>query len=273
MKDFRHNFLCLASLAFFGLWGSSLWANVEDPKATERREELLEKALGGDVSAMLRLGGQFQLEGDVNLAERWFRKAADKGEASALWGLVALQERRALKDRASTLSSLYQELITLGDAQAYYHLGRLYSWEDSPLKNEDLGDMYLREAGRLGVVEAKLLLGKLFLGEWGHRQDYLQAIDYLTRASKSKNAEAYRHLGMIYRYGLGNRTDLDLAWRHYGQAARLGDPESIYTIAEALYEGKDIEQDKVKAEQYFRRAAELGYQDAGKRLKQLFEQL
>ena len=222
---------------------------------------------------MLQLGGQFQLEGDWVLAERWYRKAADGGDASALWGLVGIHERRALKDRAVIMESLYQELITLGQAQAYYRLGRLYSWEDSPLRDPDLGDMYLRDACRLGVVEAKLLLGRLFLGEWGHRQDYLQAIDYFTRASKDKNAEAFRYLGMIYRYGLGNRTDLDLAWRHYGQAARLGDPESMLTIAEALYEGKDIEQDKVKAEQYIRRAAQLGYQDAGKRLKLWFPQL
>jgi TPR repeat protein len=250
-----------------------LWAVPEEPKLEERRQELLEKALNGEVSAMLHLGGQFQLEGDLTLAERWFRKAADKGDVGAIWSLVGIFERRPLNVRAEIMKSLYEELITLGQPQGYYRLGRLYSWEDSPLRDESLGDMYLRDAVGLGVTEAKLLLGRLFLGEWGHQRDALQAVDYFTQASKDKNPEAFRYLGMIYRYGLGNRTDLDLAWRNYGQAARLGDVESLVIIAEALYEGRDIEKDPPRAEQYFRRAAMLGHRDAEQRLEQLFPKL
>ena len=246
-----------------------LKAELESAPQRERRFELTEKSLEGDVPSMMMLGNQYLLEGDKELAIKWFREAADRSHEPALWRLVGIYEHRPLIERGEIMKGLYEELIVLGNPRGYYLLGRLYQWPNHPLYQPDLGDIYLKDAASQAVTEAKLLLGKLYMGEWNHKQDLLQSVDYFTQATKDKSGEACRHLGMIYRYGVGVKTNLELAWRYYGQGARLGDTDSMFAIAEALFLGKDIVQDKPRAHRYYYDAAKLGHREAARQLKSL----
>lgn len=255
-------------IAGIALMPMELQAELESESQRERRFELTEKGLQGDIPSIMQLGNKYLLEGDKELAIKWFRDAADLSHESALWKLVGIYEHLPLIERSQIVKGLYEELIVLGQPEGHYRLGRLYQWSGHPLYQPDFGDIYLKDAAKLGVTEAKLLLGKLYMGDWNHKQDTLQAVDYLTQAS-SKSGEACRHLGMIYRYGVGVKTNLELAWRYYGQGARLSDTDSMFAIAEALFLGEDIVQDKPRAHRYYFDAAKLGHREASRQLKSL----
>jgi TPR repeat protein len=260
----------LASLMLCGAsFCSDLYAELETPSQRQKRFELMDKALEGDIDSMMQLGKRYLLEGDKVLAAKWFRDAADLKHLPALWQLVGIKERAPLAKRAEEMKSLYEELMTYGIAQAYYRLGRLYQWKGHHLHDVTLGDLYLKDAAKMGSTPAKLLLGKLYMGEWNHPKDFLQAVDYFTQASKDKNGEAFRSLGLMYRYGVGVKVDLNLAWKYYGEGARNGDVESMFVIAEALFQGDDIEQDKPRSHRYYFQAAKLGHHEAGRQLKNL----
>lgn len=265
----KAGFGLLALLGGHLLMDAKLVADVEPPLQRERRLDLTERAILGEVPAMMQLAQKYQLEGDKALAIKWFRKAADEGHTAALWKLVGIQERRPLADRATDMKALYEELIESGELRAYHHLGRLHQWPESPIQDVTLGDFYLKEAAKLGVVEAQLLLGKLYMGEWAHPLDYFQAIDFFSQAAKADSGEACRFLGLIYRYGLGVKTQLEKGWQFYSRGAKLGDMEAMYVIAEALYKGDDIEADKIRSHSYYHKAAQLGHREAAKKLKTL----
>jgi TPR repeat protein len=260
---------CLKLLVPVCLTITALWCGEEDDDVRKRRHQWIERAIGGDLEAMVQLGDLFLYEGDDVLAKKWLNKAVENGVHSALWKLVSIEEHRPLKERAEDMSKLYRQLIQIGDTGGYYRLGRLLAWPDSPLKDHSLADLYLADASDLHVVEAQVLLGRLFMGEWGHRLDHMQAIYHFQRAAKTDSAEAHRNLGLIYRYGIGTRRDLEKAWIHYATSARLGDSDAMYAIAEALYSGEDITKDLARSQTYYRKAAKLGHSQAISRLKRL----
>lgn len=260
----RRSWVCigiLGSLAF-------LWADPEDPASRRWREDQTEKALKGNVSSMLALGDRYLVEGEKDLARKWFRDAADLNATEGVWKLIGIEERRPLKERAQIVEKLYRELIAHQEPRGYFRLGRLYSWPKSPLRDLKRGRLYLEDAAERGVLDAKLLLGKLYLGNWEHSQNFFVAIEWLSKAAREKSPEAHRHLGMVYRYGMGTSQNLEKAWEHYSEAAKLKDAESMFIIAEALYEGKDISQDLPRAHRYYTDAAENGYSRANDRLKE-----
>lgn len=259
----------IRSVLLLGALSTSLWAVPEHPLEKERREHLMERALKGDVFTMITLGDRFQVEGELELAHKWYREAADRKAPLALWKLVGMARRLPFEEGALKLDPLFDELILLGEVRAHLQKGLLYVNPRSPLHDFALGANQLRLASGLGSSEAQLHLGKLYLGEWGHKADYLQAIDYLTRASRKGQGEAFRHLGMIYRYGLGCDIDLEQAWTYYGEGGRLKDGESLYTVALALYHGDDIQKDVPRSHRYFLEAAELKHPLADKMLKTL----
>jgi TPR repeat protein len=248
-------------------WGS-LGADPEDPASRRWREDRMESAMEGHVPSMLSLGDRYLIEGEKELAKKWYREAADLQVSEGLWKIIGIEERRPLSERAKDMEKLYRELMSFGESRGSYRLGRLYTWPKSPLRDPDKGRLHLEDAASQGVLEAKLLLGKLFLGTWNHPQNFQRAIDWLSQAAKSKSAEANRHLGMIYRYGLGAKQDLEKAWGHYSTAARLKDGESMFIIAEALYLGKDISKDLPRAHRYYLQASEQGHLKARDRLRE-----
>ena len=262
-------FLPIKLLVLLCITVEVLWCAEEEFEVRQRRHQWIERAIGGDTEAMVQLGDLFLLEGDDALAKKWFNKAVENGVHAALWKLVSIEEHRPLEQRAEDMSRLYRQIIQAGDARGYYRLGRLLAWPNSPLKDHTLADLYLSDASDLHVVEAQVLLGRLYMGEWGHRHDHMQAIFHFKRAAKTNSAEAHRNLGLIFRYGIGGRRDLEKAWMHYATSARLGDSDAMYAIAEALYSGEDITKDPARSQTYFRKAAELGHSQAISRLKTL----
>jgi len=138
-----------------------------------------------------RTGKQFEGKQDYVAAMRWYRKAADQGNALA----------------QVAVGNLYG--MAQGVAQDYGEALRWY-----------------RKAADQGNNEAEDNVGFFYLSGWGVTQDYAEALRWFRKAADHANEVAERNIGMIYLQGLGVAQDRTEAIRWFRKAAAHGDAES-----------------------------------------------
>jgi TPR repeat protein len=234
-----------------------------------KRLDLKVKAIEGDLNSMFQLGMYYLLRRETVLAEKWFKKASYQNHIPSLWKWVGVLQRKPVQEAALDLQLALEKLIELKEFKAHLELGDLYINPKSELFNFKIGRMHYEFSALKGNATAMLRLGHLFLGEDDHPQDFTQAYQWFGHAAEKDLGEAHRFLAMCFRYGLGIEKNLQKAWVQYGLGAKQGDLESAYTLAEALYVGEEVTQDKGLARRYYQQAAKYGYKDAQRKLKEL----
>jgi tetratricopeptide (TPR) repeat protein len=124
-------------------------------------------------------------------------------------------------------------------------------------------ERHFRAAASAGNDKAAAILGTLLASKLeGMTQDIAEGRELLERAARSNDAYTVRQLAIQLLSGALGRADpvraADLMWT----AAELGDPVANAMLAAFFNAGTGLEQDHGKAEQYLRRAADLGMTDA-----------
>lgn len=251
------------------LLAGSLWAVPEKESEKAKRVDLKVKAIEGDLNSMFQLGMYYLLRRDTVLAEKWFKKASMENHVPSLWKWVGVLQRKPVKEAANDLQMALEKLIEQQEYKAHLELGDLYVNPKSELFNLKVARMHYEFSALKGDSTAMLRLGHLFLGEDDHPQDFSQAYQWFGQAAEKDLGEAHRFLAMCYRYGLGTDKNLQKAWVHYGLGAKQGDLESAYTLAEALYLGEEVTQDKGLSRRYYQQAAKYGFKDSQRKLKEL----
>ncbi len=89
-------------------------------------------------------------------------------------------------------------------------------------------------------------------------EDRRQAIEWVSKAAKAKNANAMNDLGERCALGRGGKKELDKAFEWYQPAAQKGHPLATYNLASCYYEGKGTEKDLEQAVIWFNKSAEAG---------------
>jgi tetratricopeptide (TPR) repeat protein len=130
-------------------------------------------------------------------------------------------------------------------------------------EHEAQAERHFRAAASAGDVKAAAILATLLSSKMeGITQDIAQAREFAERAARSNDAFSVRQFAVLVLSGaLGPADPLrgaDLMWT----AAELGDPAANAMLAAFFDAGTGLEQDHGKAEQYLRRAADLGMTDA-----------
>jgi tetratricopeptide (TPR) repeat protein len=133
----------------------------------------------------------------------------------------------------------------------------------SNIADRALAERHLRAAASAGNDKAAAIVGTLLSSKLeGITQDIAEAREFLERAARSNDAYAVRQLAIQLVSGALGPADpvraADLMWT----AAELGDPVANAMLAAFFSAGTGLEQDHGKAEQYLRRAADLGMTDA-----------
>lgn len=222
--------------------------------------------------------------GQHAVAEAWWRRAAEAGEAEAAHNLGLLYARRGEQVQAEVW---WQRAAKGGSADAAYSLGLAYrtrgrskeaeNWcrraaeAGSAAAAHDLGRLFL-ERGRLGEAEtwwrlaaeagdsdAAYDLGGL-LKERGRADD---AEEWYRRAADAGHVRASYNLGLL----LWKRGRLDDAEDRYRRAADAGDVGAAYGLG-LLFERR---RKPAEAESWYARAAEAGHVDAAYNLGLLLD--
>ena len=189
------------------------------------------------IQADVRKGFQYLL-GDVNVkqdydqAAKYFAKAANQGNAEAMYNLARLYDYGlgVKKDHQIALKLLQQAA-----AQSPYNL-----------INKNLPNV--------GVAEAEHAIGVRYFEGISVEKDLGMAFYWFQRAADHGSALAANNLGCMYLDGLAVNKDLEKAEQFHELAAKRGDPVAMQTLAELLLSKSNVSMAKV----WYDRACEAG---------------
>ena len=161
---------------------------------------------------------------EVNLekARHYFEKAAELGNADALYGLGKLYLKPEFPDFDPAKAVEYlEEAAQKDNAFAKYQLGKLLCQGELVPKDIARGLPLLEELAENGVTFASYIVGKVYLREesW---QDIKKAILYFRQAAEDGNSFAEYQLGRIYYFGNGVRVDQEKGLEYLKEAASHG---------------------------------------------------
>lgn len=112
----------------------------------------------------------------------------------------------------------------------------------------------LRKKASAGDVEVQFKLGQMFAKGDVVKQDYDEAVRWLSTASDQEHLEALTLLGMMYLHGKGVSQSYEKAVKYLGKAAVKGKASAQFWLG-MMYERGD-EDERAK---WFRLAAEQGF--------------
>ena len=161
-------------------------------------------------------------EVDLEKARYYFEKAAELGNADALYGLGKLYLKQEFHGYDPVKAVEYLECSAAKDNTfAKYQLGKLLCQGELVPKDIARGLPLLEELTENGVTFASYIAGKIYLKEEGW-QDIKKAILYFRQAAEDGNSFAEYQLGRIYYFGNGVRVDQEKGLEYLKESAAHG---------------------------------------------------
>lgn len=188
---------------------------------------VLKAANEGNPSAQVEIGRRFfkKTPPDYAQAVAWYRKAAEKGDATAqnTLGGCYYFGRGAEKNKAEAVK-WYRKAADQGNARAQGRLGRCYAEGDGVEKDEkEAVSLYLKAANQ-GDARAQYYLGECYFdGECGVKMDRVEAVKWFRKSAEQNYESAQCYLALCYECAQGVEKDLEEAVKWYKKAAEQGD--------------------------------------------------
>ncbi|KAG6008009.1 hypothetical protein E4U21_005243 [Claviceps maximensis] len=236
----------------------------------------------GDIKASLNLGrifydGQRGLDYDFNLAKKYFlqvtsrywkkdgrlvdnvKPGTDKSAAKAA-GFIGRMYLRGdgLPQNFKQARAWFERGIKLRDAQSHYGMGLMLLNGLGGKENIKRASELFQTAAAADYAPAQVEIGRLYLDQ-GEPEDLRVANDYFELAARYGNMEAYYYLAEMTYHGVGREKTCGLALSYYKNVAEKAEPlVSSWADANEAYESGDYD---VAFLEYLM-AAEQGYERA-----------
>lgn len=234
---------------------------------------LLERANAGDTQAMVDTGLYYMVFlSDVDNGWAWVKKAQKLDEPSA-YHLMGKSYQKGLYIKQNTKKAIknYEKAVELGFPNSAYELGMIYYAGTLVKKDLPKSVKYLLIAAEKGHAEAQSQIGYLYQNGIGVEKSMDKAFEWHKKAAAQKNVR-----GMI------SCATIELQSKYYNpedavalltEVLKNHSEDTLVSYAYGLlglcyYKGKGIEKNVVLGEEYINKAAELGYTDAKKFLKE-----
>ncbi|KAF4125169.1 hypothetical protein GMORB2_4008 [Geosmithia morbida] len=236
----------------------------------------------GDFKAAFSLGriyyeGQRGLERNLDLAKKYFFAVASRYwkrdgrlvenykpgiektacKAAAYLGRLYLRGE-GLNQNYDKARTWFERGVTKGDPQAQYGLGLMLLNGYGGKKNIRKATALLKVSADQDFAPAQVEMGKLHLDQ-GSPEDIRIANNYFELAARYGNIEAHYYLAELVHYAVGRESLCAIALNYYKNVAEKAEPlVSTWAEANAAYEAGDID----AAFLYYLLAAEQGYERA-----------
>ncbi len=197
---------------------------------------------------------------DINVAYKWFAKAAEQGHVQAQYNIgISFITGRGISSDFDKYIEWMTKAAKQGHAEAQISLGNYYFTISFSDKNagEKSVNWYIKAAEQ-GHTGAQYILGKRYKD--GDAQSYRDAQKWLLKAAIQGYAPAQSALGHFYQNGLAGSQDTVLASMWYDLAARNSDfifPR--YIITEKMTDSEIIKAHKMAYECFMSNYENCGY--------------
>ena len=252
---------------------------------TESYDTVLSLAQSGDTSAMCKLAVMlrdgYNVEKNVDEAERWFVKAADLGNIEAMIELGSLLASRddvegatarfrtaaeagsqeaqirlieisdVLDDTAKKAVLRLKELAEEGNVRAMYHYADALQKGTAVTQDKHLAHEWFVKAAELDDVNSMLQVGLDYRDGIGATKDADEAEKWLTEAANCNNTRAKLELAKMYRLGLNTDVNMTKAIHWLTKAAYVGDTGAMSQLGTIYRDGAGIEKNQAQADIWF----------------------
>ena len=185
---------------------------------------------------------------------------------SSTWVVMYDNGRGVPQDDAEAVR-WYRLAAEQGDAKAQYNLGEMYSnWTRCPPGRRRSSPVVPSRCGTGKCAGAGQPRGDVRKTDEGVTQDDAEAVRWYRLAAEQGDAWAQTNLGVMYENGRGVTQDDAEAVRWYRLAAEQGHADAQYNLGWMYDTGRGVPQDDAEAVRWFRLAAEQGNAWAQKRL-------
>ena len=160
-----------------------------------------------------------------------------------------------------------------GDADAQNKLGGMYSNGQGVTQDYNEAVKWYRLAANQGCADAQLVLGFMYKRGYGVTQNYDEAVKWYRLGADQGNAEAQNNLGFMYDNGLGVLPNRYEAVQWYRLAADQGLSLAQFNLGVSYQNGQGVNQDYNEAVKWYRLAADRGHARAKTKLQELKRKL
>lgn len=198
------------------------------------------------------------------------KRAAEQGHVNARF---ALAERDADSRGIAEGVAWYSKAAEEGDSGAQLSLAECYEYGTGVGQDQDAALAWYRKAAKQGVPQAQYRLGLCYeKGTLGVDRDGKLAVDWYTKAADQGDSQGLFHLAECHDKGIGVSQDRMEAFAKYWKAAEQGCPDAQHKIG--VFYAKGVEwlgalPKQLKAEEWLKKAAEQGHEEAELEMKKL----
>ena len=131
-------------------------------------------------------------------AVKWYRKAAEQGDADAQRNLARcyLDGQRVAQDKGEAVN-WYRKAAEQGDVDAQYNLGVCYCLGKGVSKDEVEGVKWYRKAAEQNYTPAQYKLGLCYFKSKGMAKDYVEAYKWMLLAAGRGDENAKRGVSKL----------------------------------------------------------------------------
>ena len=156
----------------------------------------------------------------------------------------------------------YRKAADQGQASAQNALGYCYSQGNGVPQDYAQAVKWYTKAGEQGDADAQGMLGVCFYLGNGTSQDYVEAVKWYRKAAEQGNANAQEHLGVCYYLAQGVAQDYAEAAKWFRKSAEQGNAAGQYSLGGSYDFGKGVPKDSVEAYKWYNLAAAQGDETA-----------
>jgi len=120
----------------------------------------------------------------------------------------------------------FRKAAEQGNANAQFDLGVMYFNGQGVPKNHTEAAKWLSKAAEQGDAEAQGAFGSMYYYAWGVPQDYTKALKWFRKAAEQGDAKAQYFLGLTYECGKGIPKDYTKAVKWFRKAAEQGNADA-----------------------------------------------
>jgi TPR repeat protein len=239
-------------------------AKPQQDKAQQEEQGRQAALAKAEVRDALKNGKAALDREDYAEAMRWYRKAADQGNADAQNNIGWIYEHgRGVPQDFAKAMRWYRKAADQGNADAQNNIGWIYERDiiiDDVSRGNDIAEAlrWYRKAADQGNADAQNNIGRIYEDGRGVGRDYTEAMRWFRKAADQGNAYAQGALAGFYKEGWGVPQDYSEAMRWYRKAADQGDAFAQIDVGELYENGWGVPQDYAEAMRWFRKAAAQG---------------
>ena len=186
---------------------------------------------------------------------------AEKGDATAMLNLgICYEHGIGVSRNYSKALAWYQKAADNGVAEGYYNVGVCYEIGMGDKADPQKAAAYFLQSAEMGFAQGMFKMADIYLVGFGVQQNDTNSFELLNKAARSGHPAAMNAMGAVYAAGtLGQPMDEKIAVEWFQRAADAGNLEAIKNMAVVYKNGVGVKTDPVNALLWYTIAKNGGY--------------